>query len=293
MYSKDLKKRAIDMYNKFKNYRLVEKLLNIGKSTIHRWVNNIYFKKPTKDITNIIKYIKSLLHSNNYLTIKQVKDNVNEKFKCVYSKSFIYNIITNKLNYSYKKVSKKIYSKNINNLIKLQKKFKKSIKNYNNIIAIDETYMYSNNSPNYGWAIRGKPLIKFIKSNPVKYSIIMAISNNKIIDYKLSSKNIETNSFYAFMTKLNDIFKNKIFLMDNVRFHKSKRIIDLFKNSNNRLLFIPPYSPQLNPIEEVFSHIKRSLNRTSTESIIKSFKKSIRLIKKQHLENYYKHSFSK
>ena len=293
MFSKDLKDRAIRIYNELLNYRKVAKLLNIGKSTIHRWVNKTTIKKSKKDITNIIKHIKNLLHSDNYLTIDKIKKNINDKFNCTYSKSYIYNLITNDLNYSYKKVSKKIYSKNICNLIKKQKKFKKSIKKYDNIIAIDETYIHSNNSPNYGWSIKGKPLVKFIKSNPIKYSIIMAISSKKVVDYKISRSNIETNSFYDFINKLNNKYNNKIFLMDNVRFHKAKKITNLFENSTNKLLFIPPYSPQLNPIEEVFSHIKRNVNRTSNDTIIESFKNSIKFIKKEHLENYYKHSFSK
>ena len=42
MYSKDLKQKAIYLYNILKSFRYVGKLLNIGKSTIHRWVNNIH-----------------------------------------------------------------------------------------------------------------------------------------------------------------------------------------------------------------------------------------------------------
>ena len=36
--------------------------------------------------------------------------------------------------------------------------------------------------------------------------------------------------------------------MDNVSFHKSKEIKELIKQSSNTPLFIPPYSPELNPI---------------------------------------------
>lgn len=49
----------------------------------------------------------------------------------------------------------------------------------------------------------------------------------------------------------------KVVIMDNVSFHKSKEVIKLFEQHNVIPLFIPPYSPCCNPIEEVFSVMKR------------------------------------
>lgn len=49
--------------------------------------------------------------------------------------------------------------------------------------------------------------------------------------------------------------------MDNINFHKSKNIIEIIKKSNNEILFIPPYSPEFNPIEKVFSVFKAYINK--------------------------------
>lgn len=106
--------------------------------------------------------------------------------------------------------------------------------------------------PNYGWTKMGIPLNHYVKTNPKKYSIIMAISNNKIIHYEIHDRNINSKIFIQFVRTLTKKFNNKYILLDNVSFHKCKQISDILIKNKNRLLFIPPYSPQFNPIEEVF-----------------------------------------
>ena len=48
-------------------------------------------------------------------------------------------------------------------------------------------------------------------------------------------------------------FKNKILLQDNVRFHYAVVVKEFAIKNNIRMLYIPSYSPQFNPIELVFS----------------------------------------
>lgn len=46
--------------------------------------------------------------------------------------------------------------------------------------------------------------------------------------------------------------ENKVIIMDNARFHHKSKLYDLFKNANKNLIliFLPPYSLELNPIEK-------------------------------------------
>lgn len=291
MYSYDLKQKAIRLYNIFNNFRYVGKLLNIGKSTIHRWVNNMHIctrKKHKINIDIVVGFIKTIIDNNKFITVKSIKNKIKHKFKFVLSLSFIYNLITKTLKYSYKKINNKLYNKSIHILKQKQKKFLKTIKNIdiNKIVCIDETYFHSNNSKKYGWSQIGTRIVHYKKSNPIKYSVLMSITNKQIVNYEIHSCNINTNIFYNYMVCLNDIFKNHYFLMDNVSFHKSKIIKNIFNNSTNKLLFIPPYSPELNPIELAFSQLKRNIsyiNKFNKPSIIQS----IKTIKRSHLYNYY------
>ena len=296
MYSKDLKQKAINLYKKLNSIRLVANLLEIGKSTIHRWITLGDSKKEKVNYDHICSFIKNILNKNKFIRLKDLQYKIIKKFNHKYSLSFIYTLIRKKLQYSYKKVNNKLYSNSIDNLQIKQKEFKDTIKNINidKIISIDETYIYSNHSLIYGWNKTGERLIHYKKSNPVKYSIIMAINNKKIISFKMYKTNINKYIFKQFMFNLNKIYTNNYFLMDNVSFHKSKIIIDIFINSTNKLLFIPPYSPQFNPIEEVFSQFKRNfLYKNYMFNITSSIMLSLKTILPSHLENYYKHSFLK
>jgi transposase len=50
-------------------------------------------------------------------------------------------------------------------------------------------------------------------------------------------------------------------LLDNVAFHKTRSVVECMSRRGLVPVFVPPYSPQFNPIEYVFSYIKRRLRR--------------------------------
>jgi transposase len=61
--------------------------------------------------------------------------------------------------------------------------------------------------------------------------------------------------------------------MDNLRVHKSKRVRELIEGSGCSVVFLPPYSPDFNPIEEAFSKVKALLRRAkagSLEALVKA-----------------------
>ena len=47
-----------------------------------------------------------------------------------------------------------------------------------------------------------------------------------------------------------------VLIMDNASFHHTDRITELCSNASVKLLYLPPYSPDLNPIEEFFAELK-------------------------------------
>jgi transposase len=50
-------------------------------------------------------------------------------------------------------------------------------------------------------------------------------------------------------------------VMDNFCVHKGERVRELVENAGCELLYLPPYSPDLNPIEEAFSKVKSLLRQ--------------------------------
>ena len=53
--------------------------------------------------------------------------------------------------------------------------------------------------------------------------------------------------------------KTSVVIMDNASYHKSQQLKDLFKQYSCLLVFLPPYSPDLNPIEPMWGTIKQDL----------------------------------
>ena len=50
----------------------------------------------------------------------------------------------------------------------------------------------------------------------------------------------------------------QIVIMDNASFHKSEKAKEMIKQVKCRVLFLPPYSPELNPIEKFWANLRDS-----------------------------------
>ena len=56
---------------------------------------------------------------------------------------------------------------------------------------------------------------------------------------------------------IKELTPNKVVIMDNASFHKSQRTRELIESVGCKLIFLPPYSPDLNPIEKFWANMKR------------------------------------
>lgn len=85
---------------------------------------------------------------------------------------------------------------------------------------------------------------------------------------------------------------NSLVIYDNVAFHKNKEVIELIQSTGARVEFLPGYSPDLSPIELMWSKLKQYLRRLAPR-IFQAFKKSISLafhaITQNDLISWFKH----
>ena len=56
---------------------------------------------------------------------------------------------------------------------------------------------------------------------------------------------------------IKELKEGQIVVMDNASFHKSKKTIEIIESVKCKILFLPPYSPDLNPIEKFWAIMKR------------------------------------
>jgi transposase len=101
-----------------------------------------------------------------------------------------------------------------------------------------------------------------------KFSIIGAIAINGIVAMMYITSAVNTLIFKTFISqflapKLN---RGQFVIFDNVNFHKSQEIIDIIEKTGAKVVFLPPYSPDLSPIEKMWSKIKEILKRKKPRS---------------------------
>ena len=76
-------------------------------------------------------------------------------------------------------------------------------------------------------------------------------------NYSLSPSSCKANDFQNFLTRL-PYPKGTVIVLDNASVHRTKAVLSTATDKGYHLLFIPPYTPEANPIENVFGLIKRS-----------------------------------
>ena len=84
----------------------------------------------------------------------------------------------------------------------------------------------------------------------------------------------------------------QIVVMDNLSAHKGDRVRELIEERGCELLYLPSYSPDLNPIEEAFSKIKGILRKAearSREALIEAMGRALEAITSQDAEGFFRH----
>jgi transposase len=55
-------------------------------------------------------------------------------------------------------------------------------------------------------------------------------------------------------------------IMDNATFHKSDRVREIIERANCKILYLPPYSPDLNPIEHYWAYLKKQVKKLALDN---------------------------
>jgi transposase len=306
MYPNIIKKLVID--NLFTNKFLINdivQIFKISRRTIYYWINkyknNILY--VSKSVENQIKifpevklYIKKYTLRNMFMNINKLINNIKKKYKISISKTSIYNIlkqfkITNKrTKLKTIHINKKTHSREVKELLKNIKKYKNT-----SIISIDEIHFNTNLYPLRGWNKSNKKVVLNRNSNLPKkrYSVICAISIEKIEYIEIHNKPINSNIFESFLKKLFEKCNKPNLLMDNVSFHKTRKIKDLTLANDKNIIFNVPYNPDTNPIENVFSIAKNYVRSCLDNHInlITNITDSFTKIKQTDLINIYNKAF--
>ncbi len=87
--------------------------------------------------------------------------------------------------------------------------------------------------------------------------------------------------------------RGEVVILDNLGSHKGKPARDAIRAKGAHLLFLPPYSPDLNPIEQVFAKLKHLIRAAEPRDVEATWRKVgelLDLFSKEECANYLKNS---
>jgi Transposase and inactivated derivatives len=132
------------------------------------------------------------------------------------------------------------------------------------LVYVDESgidrYLYRE----YARAPRGQRVHTKISGRKfTRVNIVAGICQGKWVAPLQYSGTTDSLLFEFWFTNclLKEVGENSIIVLDNATFHKKSVLPNLAKQHNCELLFLPPYSPDLNPIEKKWAWLKRTLRK--------------------------------
>ena len=135
------------------------------------------------------------------------------------------------------------------------------------ILFLDETGFNLHTKNNYGYSPKNVNAVCMVPANRGRnVSVLSLLSSTGILKTKIIDGSYNGIFFLEFLEECVSLFDDieaPILVMDNVKFHHIKEV-GLFAERNSiRLQYLPPYSPDLNPIENVFLVLKSRYHNVS------------------------------
>ena len=140
----------------------------------------------------------------------------------------------------------------------------------NNLVFLDESGCNTDMTRRYAYAKGGSRAVDSAPlSKPKNTTILSSIQSNGGLHYTTFSGGTTVEKFRQYLEcdLLPYLNRDSVLVMDNMRSHHAKAITQLLEQSGIRYLFLPPYSPDLNPIEKLWSKVKALLRKFKARTL--------------------------
>jgi transposase len=147
-------------------------------------------------------------------------------------------------------------------------------------------------APLHGWAPRGQRLKAKVPHGHWKTSTFLAaLRHDRVEAPWLIDGPINGECFLLYVEKVlvPTLRPGDIVIMDNLGSHKGKAVRRAIRSAGAKLLFLPKYSPDLNPIEQLFAKLKHLLRKAAErtrEAVCDAVGRILNTISAAECENY-------
>jgi transposase len=162
-------------------------------------------------------------------------------------------------------------------------------------VFVDECGSHTSLSPIYGYSPRGERLVLEVPRNRGKNTTLLASLTTEGMGECLAVEGATTQVlFEAYVERAlaPSLRAGQVVVMDNLSAHKGQRVRELIEEQGCELLYLPPYSPDLNPIEEAFAKIKALLRRAAArtrETLIEALGAAISAVTSEDALRFFEH----
>ncbi len=160
---------------------------------------------------------------------------------------------------------------------------------------MDECGTNTSLSPLYAWSRRGERAHAKAPRNWGSNVTVLASMTAKGMGACVAVEGATTGAvFEAYLERalVPSLVPGQVVVMDNLSSHKGRRVREMIEGRGCELLYLPPYSPDLNPIEQAFVKLKASLRKAQArtfESLIEAMGRALDEITVRDASGFFRH----
>jgi len=163
------------------------------------------------------------------------------------------------------------------------------------LVFIDESGCNIAMALSYGRAQAGARVYDHRPTNwGDNFSIIGAVRVDRVLCHQTVRGSVNGPRFVEFVRKrlCPRIYPGDVVILDNLRPHHAPIVRELIEAEGAELVFLPPYSPDLSPIEPCWSFVKhhlRKLRHRTAEKLLPGIRSAFLRVCSRHLANWFAH----
>jgi transposase len=163
------------------------------------------------------------------------------------------------------------------------------------LVFVDEMGSNTSLAPRHAWAPRGERARCSVPRNRGKNTTLLASMTSLGMGpcvAVVGSTSAAVFEAYVERALVSALHPGQVVVMDNLSAHKGERVRKLIEGRGCEVLFLPPYSPDLNPIEEAFSKVKGLLRRAGArtrEALIEAMGRALDTLTTKDTRGFFEH----
>jgi len=163
------------------------------------------------------------------------------------------------------------------------------------LVFVDEMGTNTSLHPLYAWSLRGERARCFVPRNRGPNTTLLASMTAEGMGPCLAVEGaVSRIVFEAYIEKIlvPSLRRGQVVVMDNLSAHKGERVRELVESAGCELLYLPPYSPDFNPIEEAFSKVKglvRKAQARSRKALVEAMGKALDAVTARDARGFFEH----